>query len=361
MNNFKNIWNRSCSKYNILEQPSIIPAVNRIIVIGDIHGDIEMTVRTLKVAKLIKKEFNSVKSLTLVNRVLNENLQIWDGGDTVVVQVGDQVDRCRLKDIPCDNPLATHNDEGNDWKILQFFTILHQQAQKVGGAIYSLMGNHELMNVMGDLRYVSHEGLKEFDDYTKPDGEKFVNGHEARKWAFQPGNPVSEFLACTRQMSIIIGSNLFVHAGIVPKIAKKYKIENLNKLMSLYLLNKLTNSEDYADIFINSETSPLWNRVYGSMGLEEQDHECENLLKPLETIYNVDKIFVGHTPIMKKGISSVCNDKVWLTDYGASKAFDKFDDEYNNVDKRHKTKYRSTVRNAHVLEIKNDSQMRIIK
>ena len=57
MNNFKNIWNRSCSKYNILEQPSIIPAVNRIIVIGDIHGDIEMTVNTLRVAKLIKPEY----------------------------------------------------------------------------------------------------------------------------------------------------------------------------------------------------------------------------------------------------------------------------------------------------------------
>jgi hypothetical protein len=355
-NNFKEIWKTTCSKYNINEQPSILPAVDRIIVIGDIHGDIEMTVNTLRVAKLIKPEYDLTNPRTLVNNVLNKNLHIWNGKDTVVVQVGDQVDRCRLKNIPCDNPKATKNDEGNDWKILQFYTILHQQAQKDGGAIYSLMGNHELMNVMGDMRYVSFKGLKEFDNYTKPDGYKFANGYEARKWAFQPGNPISEFLACTRQMSIIIGSNLFVHAGIVPEIAKKYKIENLNELMSLYLLNKLNNSSEYADIFIGSQTSPLWNRVYGNMGIFEQKHQCDELLEPLKTVYNVDNIYVGHTPIMKKGITSVCNNKIWLTDYGASKAFDDFDSNYE-----YKTKYRSKVRNAHVLEIKNDSKMRIIK
>ena len=121
--------------------------------------------------------------------------------------------------------------------ILQYFTKLHHQAQKVGGAVYSLLGNHELMNVKGDFRYVSYEGLKEFDDYKYEDeegnkvnyfineqGEKeqFQSGEQARRWTFSPGNPISEFLACTRQMALIIGSNLFVHAGVLPSIAKKY-------------------------------------------------------------------------------------------------------------------------------------------
>jgi hypothetical protein len=357
MYNFKEIWNKTCSKYNIKEQPHILPAVERIIVIGDIHGDIDMTVNTLKVAKLIKKKYHKYNSENLVNDVLNKDLKIWDGGETVVVQVGDQIDRCRFKDIPCSKKEATQHDEGNDWKILQFFTKLHLQAQEDGGAIYSLMGNHELMNVNSDMRYVSYEGLKEFDNYQHED-KKFANGEEARKWAFKPGNPVSEFLACTRQMSIIIGSNLFVHAGIVPEISNKYKIKDMNRLMSMYLLDKLDKSE-YYDIFESAKTSPLWNRVYGNMGIYEQEHECESLLQPLEEIYNVDKIFVGHTPIMKKGITNVCDKRVWLTDYGASKAFDKFDDIFNSS--KYKTKYRSNTRNVHVLEIINDKKMNIIK
>jgi hypothetical protein len=37
---------------------------------------------------------------------------------------------------------ATKNDEAHDLKILNFFTNLHQEAQVVGGAVYSIIGNH---------------------------------------------------------------------------------------------------------------------------------------------------------------------------------------------------------------------------
>ena len=44
-------------------------------------------------------------------------------------------------------------------------TALHSKAQQHDGAVYSLMGNHELLNVMGDMTYVSHENIKEFTNY----------------------------------------------------------------------------------------------------------------------------------------------------------------------------------------------------
>ena len=131
------------------------------------------------------------------------------------------------------------DDERNDWKILQYMKELNKKANDDGGAVYSLVGNHELMNVNGDMRYVSYEGFKEFEDfkysskYTKPDKVDSKDGEDMRKWAFKPGNPIADFLGCTRQMSLIIGSNIFVHAGILPKIAKKYSVQNLNQLMSL--------------------------------------------------------------------------------------------------------------------------------
>lgn len=335
--NFKKMWKSKCSKYNIKAQPHILPAVKRIIVIGDLHGDWEMTVRTLKIPKLIDSNNN------------------WIGGDTVVVQVGDQIDRCRYNGVPCDNKNATNPDEGNDWEILKYFTKLHHQAQKVGGAVYSLLGNHELMNVKGDFRYVSYQGLREFDRYyydKNNDKQYYLDGKDFRKWAFQPGNPISEFLACTRQMALIIGSNLFVHAGILPEIAKKYNVKNLNKLMSLYLFDNLKGkNSNYFDIFESSDYSPLWNRVIGNMGVDKynkkkyMEENCNKILIPLKNIYSVDKIFVGHTPMMNSGISNICDKKIWLTDYGLSKAFDKFD-----------IKGRNEFRKAQVLEILNDGE-----
>jgi len=173
---------------------------------------------------------------------------------------------------------------------------------------------------------------------------------DERKYAFAPGNPISNFLACTRQVALIIGSNLFVHAGILPSIADKYKIEDINKLMTLYLLDKLKDSEEYNKIFNNFHSSPLWTRKIGNMGLKEEHDKdsCNDLLKPLEKNYKVKNIYVGHTPLLDKGISSICDKKVWLTDYGSSKAFDIFSPK-------------DKIKEAQVLEILNDNEFNVLK
>jgi len=353
--NFKDVWADKCSKYNIKHQPSVLPAVDRIIVIGDIHGDFEMCIKSLKVAKLI------------------DGNNDWIGRDTIVVQVGDQIDRCRYSGIPCNKAEATDNDEDSDLKILQYFTKLHNQAQQYGGAVYSLIGNHELMNVNGDFRYVSYKGLVDFN-YENNIGE------QARRDAFSPGNSISEFLACTRQMALIIGSNLFVHAGILPSIAEKYSVKNLNELLSLYLFDELKDLSEYDDILNSSSFSPLWNRSFGNISRQKYNKEleyldlsgteytesksnCDKLLKPLKEIYKVDKIIVGHTPLIDNGIGNVCDKKIWLTDYGVSKAFDKFDSQSQinsnsslNQHNDSKPFIRSSHRHAQVLEILNDGQ-----
>ena len=362
---FQQLWKTKCSQFDNLglSLPSVLPAVERIIVLGDVHGDMKMLKKSLKLAKLIDED--------------NE----WIGKDTVVVQVGDQIDRCRYAGVDCSKKEATQHDEGNDWAILKFMTELNAKAHKSGGAVYSLVGNHELMNVNSDMRYVSYEGFKEFDNwkppetYIMPDG---LNGEKKREWAFKPGNYIADFLACTRQMSLMIGSNLFVHAGILPKIAKKYSIENLNKLLALYLWDELKkeDKEEHKNIWSGTKISPLWIRDFGKMGMEKEkspekfkkkeDERCKELIEPIQDIYKVDKIYIGHTPLMKNGISSICNDKIWLTDYGASKAFDKFDEQIISQSAGSEssddiTKLRD-VRKAHVLEILNDGeQINIIR
>jgi len=321
------VYKEKCE--DIKKYPSVLPPVERIIVIGDLHGDWEMTIKSLKIAKVINDKLN------------------WIGKETVVVQVGDQIDRCRFSGISCALPEATKYDEASDMKILNYFTTLHEQAQKVGGAVYSIIGNHELMNVNGDMRYVSYQNLKDFDNYKKPDGTIIKDGLTARTWAFSPGNPIANFLGCTRQLSLIIGSNLFVHAGVLPKVAQKYGVEDMNQIMSLFLWDKL-NNYDAKELLDSADYSPLWNRVFGNK--MKNENQCNTLLNPLKEIYKVDRIFIGHTPQTDSGITNTCQGRIWLTDYGASKAFDQFDSFYVNSEKR------SEVREAQVLEILNDGE-----
>jgi hypothetical protein len=316
-NKLNNLWESKCKKYSKL--PSTLPPVDRIIVIGDIHGDFEQLINCLTIGKVINKEGK------------------WIGKDTIVVQVGDQIDSYRPNGK--DNNNNIKNDTPDDYKILKFMTKLHKKSQKYGGAVYSLLGNHELLNVMGDMTYVSKKNIEEFRNYNN-----IENPLEARKYAFAPGNDIANFLGCTRQMALIIGSNLFVHAGIVPEIIKKYNVNDLNTILSLYLFNELNNPQEFHDLFMSSTLSPLWNRVFGT--LNQSIENCENIMKPLEEVYKVGKIYVGHTPQVNKGIHSSCNNKIWKVDNGVSKAFDSFDNF-----KKPKTRY------AQVLEILNDGEI----
>lgn len=354
-------YDEKCKLYPDISQKDVLPKVNRIIVLGDLHGDFDETIKCLKLAKLVR-----------YNRK-NDTVK-WIGGDTVLVQVGDQIDRCR--ELPCSNKM--NNDENSDIKILKLFTDLHKQAIASGGAVYSVIGNHELMNVDGRMDYVS---LKNYQGFEKEKyNKKFLKGipdekvdMEARKWAFEPGNPIAEFLACTRKLALKIGDSLFVHAGILPQIADKYpNIGDLNKILALYLFNELEEPDKFADIFgsdvIKGKTfigqsnedvcnghrchsiSPLWTREIGNI----TEDKCEDILFPTLEKYGVKRMIVGHTPQLSKGINSKCNNGLWFVDYGLSKAFDIVDINISLNGKR------SDVRGAQVLQIIDDKEVTIL-
>ncbi len=306
LTNFNQTYEEKCkTKY----LPSILPKVKRIIVIGDIHGDMDKLLKCLRIPNLIDTNNN------------------WIGGETVVVQVGDQIDSCRFRGTGDCNQTINDLDKADDINILYYLTNLHNQALKQGGAVYSLMGNHELMNVTGDMRFVSHRNISH-------------TGMENRKELFKPGNKIANFLACTRRMVLVIGSNLFVHAGIIPEMTSKYNIDNMNKLLTLFLLDEIKQPDHFNDLFINGRKSPLWTRMFGL----KQILNCDELSQTLE-FYKVGKMFVGHTPQFKEGINSQCNNTIWRTDVGMSRAFN-----VNNISNE-----------AQVLEILNDEIINVLK
>lgn len=92
--------------------------VERIVAIGDIHGDYDAYIGVLQAAGLVDARGR------------------WQAGTTHLVQTGD---------IP---------DRGPDTRrIIEHMAALATQAHKRGGRVHNLMGNHEAMNVYGDLRY----------------------------------------------------------------------------------------------------------------------------------------------------------------------------------------------------------------
>ena len=343
------IFDRYCEKYQKL--PSVLPAVKRIIAIGDIHGDYDVAIKCFNAAKLI-----------------NDDLEwLAKPPETVVVQVGDQIDRCRPYKYKCEHPGATKNDEGSDIKVMELFTDLHVKASKKGGAVYSLLGNHELMNVLGNMNYVSYKGLEQFKDYKDPENPdlKFSSGKEARKFAFMPGNQYAKFLGCTRQSAIIIGSCMFAHAGMIPEFARdmdilsKNDFHKINHLVRKWLLGLI--NEEYIDKIVgSSRDSFFWTRVLGNIpkNISNKDPKCEAYLKPVLNLFNIGHMIVGHTPqfhINHSGINGTCSDTLWRVDNGASMAFSEFDPMMKDGDEP------SAERKVQVLEILNDNEFNVLR
>jgi hypothetical protein len=314
-----------CSKYP--ELPSIIPKKRRIIVIGDVHGDYKSTVYILKLAKLVDDDMNWVAQPR----------------DTVVVQVGDQIDRCRSEN--CNDPNATRDDENSDIKILVLFTKLHTKAIKHGGGVYSLLGNHEIMNSQKRFKYVSFKGIAEY-------GNTFEQGSNGRHDLFKPGGKIGKFMACTRQTAIIVGDFLFVHAGIVPKLIKKYNMKGKNSIISLntiirnWLLDK-TNGINMQDFLNDPELSPFWPRIYGQ--IDPNKEKCGEEIDKVFEVLEIKGMIVGHTPQYHNnefGINETCNKKIWRVDVGVSTAFHGANDQHKKIQ---------------VLEILNNQLFNIIK
>lgn len=343
-----------CKKYDYI--PAINEKVRRIVVLGDIHGDYKLALKLLTIGKVI--DSNTKDGIK------------WIGGDTVIVQVGDQIDRCRpesIDSLTCAYDGATINDEASDMKILRLFTNLHYKAKEQGGKVISLLGNHELMNVEGYMNYVSKKNIDEFNKYVDPKNRSltFKSGEDARKYAFKPGNEISKYLGCTRLSCVVIGSNLFVHAGMINvimdelKINKKEDLESIDILVRKWLLG-LINKEYVKHIVNGADKSMFWTRILGNIphNISNEDPRClKHIDKVLET-FQIGSIIIGHTPqsfMHGEGINGICNNKIWRVDNGSSEAFHGYDKKFlatGIVDEN---------RTPQVLEILNDTEYRILK
>jgi hypothetical protein len=321
------VYNSECNNNPLL--PTIIPSSDRIIAIGDVHGDMKLVIDCLVISQVIvpvKTNVNTIE-VKLDNKIYKYK---WIGGKTIVVQIGDQNDSCRPQNGTCNH---IKKDPPEDIPIFEFFTELHELAKKEGGGVYSLIGNHELMSVIGDFKYTSNSNIDEFKEYTDPFTKKSYNGNatENRKIAFSNGNQYANLLACTRQSVLIVGDFLFIHAGInryfLDKFQNVNELEKLNDLVKKWLLNKLseidTDPHTLNQLLNDADNSPFWMRVLGQLPpkLSYDDLQCQELLKPVIEAYKIKGMIIGHTPQIDHGINATCGEKLFRVDVGASRAF----------------------------------------
>lgn len=261
----------------------------KIIVIGDVHGDLNAFIHCLVKSKLV-----------------NKNLD-WIGGKTNVVQMGDVLDRMpRVKN---------YNDEDSEFKILQLIYKLQLQSYKDGGAFHCIIGNHELMNTMGMMDYVSKAGIKHF------------GGVNNRIKALKPGSSITCYLGSFWNPIIKIGKYIFVHGGINDKTSK-YKINDINLLMRTYLngKNDLLKNKDFNNLFLD-DNSLCWYRKYSTK--KKYDNNEINNLKTYLKRYNAQSLIVGHTPQDK--INNIDDGLIWRVDCGMSDAFGVKNNDYSKV------------------------------
>jgi len=261
------------------------PLPDRLIVIGDLHGDIKR-----------------LKDILVNASIINNRLEwIADPPRTIVVQVGDQVDSLNR------NPDADNWEKLNDICLLHFTHSLDLIARAKGGMFISMIGNHELMNIMGNFSYVSQKSMV-----------------DNRIDMFKPKGNLSTLLA-HRPLVLKIGNLFFCHAGITKdhlEILNKHQkpLSYLNDIWKRYMLHNEVEESDkeiFENIIVQPEKGILWTRELGT------EEDISYVLNNLECQY----IFIGHTAVNK--ISLLFN-KIWFTDNGISRAFNT--DQYQYID-----------------------------
>lgn len=242
-------WNfQTKLKDTIIIEPTTYPESDSLICISDIEG-----------------EFGAFRKILIANNVMNE-LYEWTFRTGHLVLIGDFFDRGE-----------------NVTEVLWLIYHLEQEAKTMGGKVHFILGNHEIMNMQDDIRYVNGKYLKNAEllkvDY--------------KQW-FKPNTELGRWLA-SKNIIEQIGNVIFTHGGIS---------ENVNQLsMSLAEINELCRPYYYSSkeqrnarfgdrlkLLFGSD-GPFWYRGYANAEATQQQVNTTLML------YNAEAVVIGHSVV----------------------------------------------------------------
>jgi len=268
-------------------QPHILQAVPRIICIGDVHGDLGRLIDLLRTLQIID----------------HNTSWIAEPKNTIVVQLGDQLD-------------SMSRGSTKDWEtvvdtdVVRFMDDLDKIARRSGGRALSLIGNHELMNVLGDFSYVSEKSMK------------LSGGLSRRTYMFRAGGPMARMLS-KRNVVIRIGGVTFCHGGILPHHLDilRDNITIINEIVRKYLCAVPLNPHE---TFILHNTiigfeGILWTRRYFELIASGNMEMLQNIIQDICSRLKCNSVVVGHNTVQQ--ITGAVDGALWLVDAALSRAY----------------------------------------
>ncbi len=253
---------------NFAINPYEYTEVSKILAVSDIHG-----------------EYEHLESALLKSGVIDNNLK-WIWGDGHLVIDGDIFDR------------------GD--KVTECLWLIHQleiQAKAQGGMVHFTLGNHELMVMQADDRYINEKYLKGIAKKSRIDHVDL----------FGPDMELGRWLR-TKNIAVIINDILFVHGGISPSfVEKELKLDWLNNTVrNIIDYNSAKVAFDTTAKFLFGSKGPFWYRGY--------HYEIENRYPQITMTqvdnqleyFGVNAIVVGHTGVEE--ISGLYDNKIIAID-----------------------------------------------
>lgn len=309
--------------FALLATPACAQQPQRIVAVGDLHGDYQAWITIARAAGLIDAR----------NR--------WAGGKTVFVQLGDITDR------------------GPDsLKIIHNLQQLQKEAPRKGGQVTVVLGNHEAMQLLGDTRYTTPGEYAAFTDgqsaarrdrvyeLNKAGIEAAAHAKDPKltpeairtqwlaetplgwvehKLAWEPSGDLGKW--ATRNPAVVkVGNTVFVHGGLSAEYAA-IGIDETNRRVAA----AMAAADDTPTSILTAPLGPLWYR-----GLAGRDPDAEAERPPatnaaprptidqeLTTILaatGAQRIVIGHTPILT-GIAVTNGGRLIRIDTGISRYY----------------------------------------
>ncbi len=274
--------------------------IDRVVAVSDIHGAYRPMVATLQNAG-----------------VLDDKLA-WSGGKTHLVIVGDILDRGPESRAAMDLLMRVENE-----------------AASAGGMVHVLIGNHEAMNLVGDLRYVSKAEYAAFaDDELAEDRDKWFAAYAANRAgagptkalradfdrsypigffghrrAFSSNGKYGRWLA-EKPVVVVINETAFVHGGVSPMIGqigldgvngrlRRELVDYLRNLEILYEAGALLPTDNFY------EHPMLLEKYLAPLTTEARVVDAMSAVKRL----NLSNIHAGDGPLWYRG-NVACNELV---------------------------------------------------
>ena len=227
-------------------QPSVYAMPEKLIAISDIEG-----------------RYHEFKQFLIANKVMDKNYK-WTFGKGHLVTVGDFFDRGLLVN-----------------QTLWLIYSLEEQAEKAGGKVHFILGNHDLMNMKNDFRYVRKKYLED----AKLMGVEYYD-------LYKPNTELGRWLA-TKNILEKIGDYIFIHAGISKEVSDlNLGVEGINKFARNFYFSNVEERagvDPLRSVIYMYGKSPMWYRGYGKETIDK--NEFAAIAKNM----GAKKFVIGHT------------------------------------------------------------------